>query len=277
MRVRDLEEEEVVDGRRRRRWRVERRAHDLGRRAASEPRGEDHAADREELQDVTSEKSVVHASLNDSRREWFQGKKGRPNQAADAPGSVRLTYSSRPPSATASSPTKVRDACRAGVGDGDLGDRRNGRLPRPIPLPLTHHAHPGGRNGAGLDHSLHRRFVRLAGRAAGRVPVTKKTSKPSGQTVDHRICQADLGPKRCKDQLPAPRLFHCLDDPTVLPSVERRSIDRLLIGEDVLHTLDEIPATLLGNRGEDGAGTLNAFAAFARPTTLFTIIVGSWL
>ena len=125
-----------------------------------------------------------------------------------------------------------------------------GGLPCPISLPLTHHADPRGGNRARLNHSLHGHFVRLTGRSARRVR-DEENVVAVGQTVDHRICQADLRPERRKDELPTPGLFHRLDDATVLPSVERCTIDRLLRGEHVLQTFDEVAPALLGYRGED--------------------------
>lgn len=47
-------------------------------------------------------------------------------------------------------------------------------------------------------------------------------------------------------------LFHCVDDPCVLPCVDEGAVDRLLLGEYVLKRLDEFAAAIFQHRGQDG-------------------------
>ena len=72
----------------------------------------------------------------------------------------------------------------------------------------------------------------------------------------HRISamgegEADLRPKRGQHELVASALLHGIDDALVLPGVDERAVDRLLLWENVLKPLDQITAALLDHRCQD--------------------------
>src|SRR5260370_39156066 len=62
---------------------------------------------------------------------------------------------------------------------------------------------------------------------------------------------AHLGPKPGQDQLPAAGSFHEVHKPLVLPCVDVRPIDRLLIWKYVLKTLDELSAASFEHRSQN--------------------------
>jgi len=69
--------------------------------------------------------------------------------------------------------------------------------------------------------------------------------------VNSRHRQAHLGPKRGQDQLPAAGCFHEVYNPFVLPRVDVRPINRLLIWEYVLKALYELSAASFEHRGQN--------------------------
>ena len=75
--------------------------------------------------------------------------------------------------------------------------------------------------------------------------------------LDRRHRKADFRPQRRDDEFLAAGLFHPFHHARVLPRVDPGAVDRLLLGEDVLQSLDELAATVLQHGGQDGRHTEN--------------------
>jgi hypothetical protein len=82
--------------------------------------------------------------------------------------------------------------------------------------------------------------------------------------LDHRHRKTDIRPQRRDDKLPSPGILHRLDDALVFPGIDEGPVDRLLTRKDVLDASEKV-ATRSSVTVVNIVGTLNAFAALARP------------
>ena len=74
---------------------------------------------------------------------------------------------------------------------------------------------------------------------------------PFTECVNSGHRHAHLGPKPGQDQLPAAGSFHEVHNPFVLPCVDVRPIDRLLIWKYVLKALYQFSAASFEHRGQN--------------------------
>src|SRR5208282_1405351 len=71
------------------------------------------------------------------------------------------------------------------------------------------------------------------------------------QSLKRRHCDADFRPQPSDYQLLSIGFLYRRDESRVLPGINKRTIDWLLVGTDILNSFDDVPATLFQNRREN--------------------------
>jgi hypothetical protein len=61
----------------------------------------------------------------------------------------------------------------------------------------------------------------------------------------------DFRPQARDYQLLSTGFLYRFHEPRVLPGVDKRTVDRLPVGKDILDSVDDVPATLFQNRREN--------------------------
>ncbi len=138
----------------------------------------------------------------------------------------------------------------------DTGKFDGGLLARPITLPFGGHGHPRDRHRASLDQAAHGHVVGLRADATRGVGDNENVVA-FAERLNRRHREADFRPERGENELLAPALLHEIGDLRIFPGVDEGAVDRLLLGEDILQSLDEIAAALLDHRGENGGDIEN--------------------
>ena len=120
-----------------------------------------------------------------------------------------------------------------------FGDFAGGFLAGPVTLQFADVGPGRYRDRPRLDHALDRHVVSFTA-GATRCVGQKIDFIAIGQCREHRHLQTHFRPKAGHHQLLLAGLFHPVHDPPVFPTVEGGTVERGLLGEDVLDFLDKI-------------------------------------
>src|SRR3984893_12104490 len=146
-----------------------------------------------------------------------------------------------------------------------FGDFTGGFLAGPVPLHFADVGPGRYRDRPRLDHALDRHVVSFTA-GATRCVGQKIDFIAIGQCREHRHLQTHFRPKAGHHQLLLAGLFHPVHDPPVFPTVEGGTVERGLLGEDVLDSLIRFcrSAKAVVRR----VGTSKIFAALATAVAL---------
>ena len=117
-----------------------------------------------------------------------------------------------------------------------FGDFAGGFLAGPVTLQFADVGPGRYRDRPRLDHALDRHVVSFTA-GATRCVGQKIDFIAIGQCREHRHLQTHFRPKAGHHQLLLAGLFHPVHDPPVFPTVEGGTVERGLLGEDVLDSL----------------------------------------
>src|SRR5438552_11621966 len=107
---------------------------------------------------------------------------------------------------------------------------RHSCLSCPVALQFRRKDSPGERNATRLNHSLDCHLVRFHAYTAPSVGDEVHLISLT-QCLNDWKRETDLGPKRRHDDFLPARIFYPRDDTLVLPGVDERTVDRLLLGK----------------------------------------------
>src|SRR6266478_1838491 len=131
--------------------------------------------------------------------------------------------------------------------DQHLSQSWGGVRTRPIALKLCLENHPGDRNGASLDHPLNRHLVGFEADAAGSVS-NDVNLVTVAQILDGGHREAYLSPQRSHNNFLPACLPNPVQDAGILPGVDERAVNRLLVWKNILKRLEKVTTLAFEHR-----------------------------